>query len=309
MAIRDNVDIDDMQKAIMATFYHVTSRDEEPRHEFCPLGSLSWCKYRAAEAEGKAPPPHTYKLAALHCCQSTKTWLPSVARLLPKQKKKSQHAAESLHSVVWSILPEELNASLIAAETAVNEAVCKYNTGTLHAYREFCASLGPKPGKHSIQRAAEKDAIREKKASKVHQSKHQMLKRPHITKDTKNYDPGAFQITGRKVKLREPFSQKCLFACLPSLRSHFLRNRLAYFDSVSFVMFLRLQCMSWHSFFLTLALCNFTKWLLVHPKSVPDLKVSKRIAMQEYCVAKKIKQECHDTQRAFSYATNIHLAF
>ncbi|KAH7962096.1 hypothetical protein HPB52_014377 [Rhipicephalus sanguineus] len=60
MAIRDNVDIDDMQKAIMATFHHVTSRDdEEPRHEFCPLGSLSWCKYRAAEAEGKAPPPHT----------------------------------------------------------------------------------------------------------------------------------------------------------------------------------------------------------------------------------------------------------
>lgn len=259
----------------------------------------------------KARLHHHTRINWQHCIAASllKPDHPQLLGCCQNKKKKSQNAAESLHSVVWSILPEELNASLIAAETAVNEAVCKYNTGTLHAYREFCASLGPKPGKHSIQRAAEKDAIREKKASKVHQSKHQMLKRPHITKDTKNYDPGAFQITGRKVKLREPFSQKCLFACLPSLRSHFLRNRLAYFGSVSFVMFLRLQCMSWHSFFLTLTLCNFTKWLLVHPKSVPDLKVSKRIAMQEYCVAKKIKQECHDTQRAFSYATNIHLAF
>ncbi|KAH7939262.1 hypothetical protein HPB52_009719 [Rhipicephalus sanguineus] len=65
MGIRDNVNV--VTEAITATLYHdVTSRDEEPHHEFCPLGSLCWCKYRAAEAEGKAPPPHKYKLAALH---------------------------------------------------------------------------------------------------------------------------------------------------------------------------------------------------------------------------------------------------
>lgn len=50
--------------------------------------------------------------------------------------------------------------------------------------------------------------------------------------------------------------------------------------------------------FLILTLCNFIMWLVVHPKSVPDLKVAKRIAMQEYCVAKKNK--ANDTRRAFS---------
>ncbi|XP_077557147.1 uncharacterized protein LOC144172264 [Haemaphysalis longicornis] len=194
MALRAHPDVEGMQKAVMATFYHVTSTDTEPHHELCPPGPTSWCKHRVAEAKGEPQPPHKYNLAR-HVAEAL---LPLYRRLSEPQLlercrgKKTQNAAESLHSVIWSILPKDENASLIAAETAVNEAVLKYNAGTLRAYTELCTSLGVKPGQHALQRAEEKDIIRKKKATKALQTQGQMAKRRHIQKDTKSYSPGAF---------------------------------------------------------------------------------------------------------------------
>lgn len=51
LAIRRNVDsLEDMKKAVMSTYHHMCSTDENPRHEYCPPGSDSWCKWRKAEA-------------------------------------------------------------------------------------------------------------------------------------------------------------------------------------------------------------------------------------------------------------------
>ncbi|CAH2100863.1 unnamed protein product [Euphydryas editha] len=44
-----------MKDAIMATYYHMCSTDDEPRHEYCPSGSDSWCKWRKSEALGENP--------------------------------------------------------------------------------------------------------------------------------------------------------------------------------------------------------------------------------------------------------------
>lgn len=44
-------DVAAMQKAVMATYYHVTSTDSDPHHQLCPPGPLSWCEQRAAEAK------------------------------------------------------------------------------------------------------------------------------------------------------------------------------------------------------------------------------------------------------------------
>lgn len=149
----------------MGTFNHVTPTDEKPYHELWPPGLLSWCRHRAAEAEVKAPPQHKYKLAR-HVAAA---FLPvyqclSDPQLLSRcQGKKTRNAGESHHSVIWSILPKQQNASLIAAARAVNEAVCKYNARTLHACRVFCASLGLKPGKHSIRTAAENHDLQKKR--------------------------------------------------------------------------------------------------------------------------------------------------
>ncbi|KAH7943117.1 hypothetical protein HPB52_005608 [Rhipicephalus sanguineus] len=62
LALRSNTDVEDMKKAVMATFHNVSSTDAEPHQELCPSGARSWCRHRAAEAEGKPQLPHTYNL-------------------------------------------------------------------------------------------------------------------------------------------------------------------------------------------------------------------------------------------------------
>lgn len=193
-ALRQHAEVEDMQRAVMATFYHTTSTDQDQHHELCPPGPDSWCRHRAAEAKGEPQPPHKYHLGR-HVAAAL---LPVYQRLSDPQLlarcqgKKTQNAAESLHSIIWSILPKEEHASLIAAETAVSEAICRYNAGNLHAYTQLCTSLGLQPGRHALRRAAEKDAMRKKKAAKAHQAKGQMAKRRRTAKDTKDYNPGAY---------------------------------------------------------------------------------------------------------------------
>lgn len=172
-ALRGSDNVQDMQRAVMATFHHITSTDEEPHHELCPAGPTSWCRHRAAEAKDEPQPAHKYKLKP-HVAAAM---LPVFKRLSEPQLlerckgKKTQNASESLHSVIWSIMPKDKHASLIAVETAVSEAVCRFNSGTLRAYREFCTSLGVQPAGHGLRRAAEKDALRKKRAQKAHEDK------------------------------------------------------------------------------------------------------------------------------------------
>lgn len=41
MAPRNHTEVNEMQRAIMATFYHITSTDEGSHHDLCPPGALS----------------------------------------------------------------------------------------------------------------------------------------------------------------------------------------------------------------------------------------------------------------------------
>ena len=39
--------IDKMKKAVMASLYHsIMLKDDKVRHQFCPSGDTSWCKFR-----------------------------------------------------------------------------------------------------------------------------------------------------------------------------------------------------------------------------------------------------------------------
>lgn len=56
-----------MYHEVWVTFNHKTSTDDNPKHDRCPPGSESWCKYRQAEAAGdplsfKHPPLLTGKV-------------------------------------------------------------------------------------------------------------------------------------------------------------------------------------------------------------------------------------------------------
>lgn len=171
----------------MATLYHISSTDAEPHHQLCPPGALSWCRHRSAEAEGKSPPPPKYNLPSM----VIEALRPIYQRLSDPQLlarcsgNKTQNAAESLHSVIWSLISKQQHASLFTVEAAVHEAVAKYNAGSLRAYTEICTALGVKPGAVALQRAAEKDSQRAKKSSNMHQMKKQRTERPPAGMDTR----------------------------------------------------------------------------------------------------------------------------
>lgn len=136
-ALRNHSDnVAAMQRAVMATFYHVTSTDEEPHHDLCPEGADSWCRHKAAEARCETQPKHKYNLPGYVAA----TMLPVYERLSQASLlqrclgAKTQNASESFHSVLWSLMPREQHASLIAVETALHEAMLKVQCGLLQGY-------------------------------------------------------------------------------------------------------------------------------------------------------------------------------
>ncbi|KAH7961269.1 hypothetical protein HPB52_006399 [Rhipicephalus sanguineus] len=100
LALRSNTDVEDMKKAVMATFHNVSSTDAEPHQELCPSGARSWCRHRAAEAEGKPQLPHTYNLPnkVVEALRPVYQHLSDPQLQARCSGNKTQNAAESLHS-------------------------------------------------------------------------------------------------------------------------------------------------------------------------------------------------------------------
>ncbi|XP_075734797.1 uncharacterized protein LOC142775982 [Rhipicephalus microplus] len=194
-ALRNNSDdVAAMRRAVMASYHHVTSTDEEPHHDLCPEGADSWCRHKASKITGVPPPKHSYKLPRY----VADALLPIYERLSQASLlqrclgAKTQNASESFHSVLWSLMPKEQHASLIAVETALHDAVLRYNAGFYRATQELASSVGLTPGHLAIQRAAEKDSLRLKKAKKRSLEKMERRQRKRVPKDTSSYAAGSF---------------------------------------------------------------------------------------------------------------------
>lgn len=199
-AIKSNPnDVPAMEKAIMATFHHITSTDDEPHHEHCPSGVDSWCKFNSTAALVEPAPPHKLELPA----HVRAALLPIYKRLSARellercQQGKTWNAIESLNNVIWSLQSKTQFASLLSVESAVADAVCRFNAGCVTALQEISPQLGYIPGSCSIRRAAEKDVRRIKKATKVHETapkKHQTKSKSkeNVSSEAKDHISGGF---------------------------------------------------------------------------------------------------------------------
>ncbi|XP_076673205.1 uncharacterized protein LOC143371648 [Andrena cerasifolii] len=133
LAIRRNHEsVEEMQKAVMATFYYMISTGENPQHQNCPTGTNSWCKWRVAEAAGTIG---SYEhLPALH---------PDVQEhILPIYEDLSrvdllerclgghtQNANESFNATIWRLAPKHLNCGFKIVEIASFLAAGTFNEG------------------------------------------------------------------------------------------------------------------------------------------------------------------------------------
>ena len=62
-ALKDGApDVNNMQRAVMATLYHRMSTDECPQHQFCPEGADSWCRYQMETSQGVVDRTYKHKV-------------------------------------------------------------------------------------------------------------------------------------------------------------------------------------------------------------------------------------------------------
>ena len=111
------------KSAVMATFQHCTSTDDEPQHAQCPAGLDSWCFYQRTLARGDTPLSHTENVSSYlgngvaEHVKEVYTRL-SDEELLPRcLGRKTQNANESLHSMLWNRCPKYIFVNRNPQET------------------------------------------------------------------------------------------------------------------------------------------------------------------------------------------------
>ena len=131
-AIRSNKgNLELMVKAVQATLLHCNSSDDRPRHNLCPTGEQSWCKWQRAKALGleyshtKPPVPE----AIVHLIKPIYARLGDPALLKKCLEGYTQNANESLHATVWKLCPKELFFRKESVDIACAIAVSRFNDG------------------------------------------------------------------------------------------------------------------------------------------------------------------------------------
>lgn len=184
-----------MKKAVLATLRHMSSTDEAPKHDLCPEGTDSWCKFNRAIANSEVPPPHKNSLPDFVC----EALEPVFMRLSDKALLErcsdgiTQNPSESLHATIWQQVPKTTHASLRSVERAVAEAISRFNQGATKSNEAIAEKLGYSAGNLFMRRSLEKDKTRLHKSRREHlqssSTKATLAKRHKPARDTA-YSPG-----------------------------------------------------------------------------------------------------------------------
>ena len=137
-AVRDNKGgtVEAMQKSCMSGLFHVSSADEDPRHQFCPEGEDSWCFFNRAIALGEDPPSHTAMKLSMSLndeeFQKVKEVYYSVTTddLMRRcLQGRTQYANESLHQKLWTKKSKSKFCGLSSLKHAAAKTVMEHNFG------------------------------------------------------------------------------------------------------------------------------------------------------------------------------------
>ena len=149
MAIRANTNksLAEMQKAIMASFYHVVSTDERPEHSFCPIGPESWCDYQKDPENYK----HRHGLpdAVVELLEPVYDELNDQALLGKCMHGMTQNPNECLNKCIWDRCQKEQWVSRKVVEQSCCSAVCHFNDGAASLIKTL-ERLGVKTGQFTV---------------------------------------------------------------------------------------------------------------------------------------------------------------
>lgn len=205
MAIRScKGDLRGMMQAVQASLLHCNSTDETPRHQLCPVGEASWCKWQKAKAKNE-PFQHKKKPLPAAILELVK---PIYQRLGSKNLLErclggyTQNPNESLHAIVWKLCPKELFLGKLAIDTACAIAVCIFNDG-ITSLQSVSDSMGLQPTKRCqtvlrskdysrIKKSDYKASDRYKKLRKASRAKRKGFEDKHEEEEGVVYSAGAF---------------------------------------------------------------------------------------------------------------------
>lgn len=133
LAIRRHPDsAEEMRKAVWATFDHKCSTNKKPKHENCPPGENSWCKWRVAEAKGElADFEHEPALqeSVQNAIRPVYEALSSDDLLQRCTGGNTQNDNESFNACIWKLAPKHLHCGEQTIRIAAYIASGIFNEG------------------------------------------------------------------------------------------------------------------------------------------------------------------------------------
>ena len=121
--------VDKMKKAVMASLYHsIMLKDDKVRHQFCPSGDTSWCKFRRLGNMENAP--HHLEPVFLDLLEPLYTnCLASFELLSQCLPGVTQNVLESINSILWQKVPKHKFHGTKRVHIGACSTVIYYNQG------------------------------------------------------------------------------------------------------------------------------------------------------------------------------------
>ncbi|GFW80259.1 uncharacterized protein TNCV_65911 [Trichonephila clavipes] len=132
IAIRSNIgNLEEMQRAVIAAFYHCCSGKSNPMYGQCPLGSESWCAYQGAQSAGKVFYDKNSGLPKSIINKIKLTYLQLCDQNLLRKclHGKTQNANEAFNGCLWNVVPKEIFVELQTFSLGSYIAVINFNKG------------------------------------------------------------------------------------------------------------------------------------------------------------------------------------
>ncbi|GFW05547.1 uncharacterized protein TNCV_437281 [Trichonephila clavipes] len=132
IAIRGNIgNLKEMQRAVIATFYHCCSGKSNPMHGQCPLGCESWCAYQRAQSSGKVfyDKNADLPMSIINRIKPTYLQLCDQNLLRKYHHGKTQNANEAFNGCLWNVVPKEIFVELQTFSLGTYIAVINFNKG------------------------------------------------------------------------------------------------------------------------------------------------------------------------------------
>lgn len=131
-----------MSRCTLAILKHYS---DPPDHSCCPVGAESWCKWQSDQVTGH----NTYKVienplpkAVVDHIQHLFNDLSNIELLRHCSSCLTQNANESLHHVLWSLVPKDQHNSPQEIQLALDMGVLFFNNGRYQALTSLCQANG-----------------------------------------------------------------------------------------------------------------------------------------------------------------------